>query len=302
MHWNGRRSNRSLCRRCFRYTPPVFVCDRHHPLDLCYSESWSTLSPRSLCYSESRSVLFLVILLLVLLAFLVLLGVALSLVTLYLVLLGVALSLVTLYLVLLGVALSLLPCHPVTRVTRVPRVTRSRAQPCHHVPCVARSLAQPCHHVPCVTRSPAQPCHLVPGVTRSRAQPCRLGVPQGSVAYIPQQAWIQNATLRDNILFSSAYEPERYDRIVEACALGPDLDILPGGDLTEIGEKVAPRAVQANAACHTVSASHNKHAFIAQWKMERSSPIYLSARLSKSRETSFEEPLSISRFLGTSTA
>uniref|UniRef100_A0A8D0HEU4 Uncharacterized protein n=1 Tax=Sphenodon punctatus TaxID=8508 RepID=A0A8D0HEU4_SPHPU len=61
--------------------------------------------------------------------------------------------------------------------------------------------------------------------------------PQGSVAYVPQQAWIQNATLKDNILFGSVLEETRYHQVLEACALLPDLQLLPGGDLTEIGEK-----------------------------------------------------------------
>ena len=61
---------------------------------------------------------------------------------------------------------------------------------------------------------------------------------QGTIAYVPQQAWIQNATLRDNILFGNDYDGEKYRKVIESCALGPDLDILPGGDMTEIGEKV----------------------------------------------------------------
>lgn len=56
---------------------------------------------------------------------------------------------------------------------------------------------------------------------------------------MPQQAWIQNATLRDNILFSTSLDRIKYERVIEACALGPDLDVLLEGDLTEIGEKVA---------------------------------------------------------------
>ncbi|KAL1263560.1 hypothetical protein QQF64_006299, partial [Cirrhinus molitorella] len=60
---------------------------------------------------------------------------------------------------------------------------------------------------------------------------------KGSVAYVPQQAWIQNATLKDNILFGSNLNEERYLSVVDACALGPDLDLLPGRDQTEIGEK-----------------------------------------------------------------
>ncbi|XP_037610531.1 canalicular multispecific organic anion transporter 2 isoform X7 [Sebastes umbrosus] len=60
---------------------------------------------------------------------------------------------------------------------------------------------------------------------------------RGSVAYVPQQAWIQNATLRDNILFGKPYNEQQYRCVLEACALTPDLEVLPGGDMTEIGEK-----------------------------------------------------------------
>ncbi|XP_056607956.1 multidrug resistance-associated protein 1 isoform X1 [Triplophysa dalaica] len=60
---------------------------------------------------------------------------------------------------------------------------------------------------------------------------------KGSVAYVPQQAWIQNATLKDNILFGREANETWYQKVLEACALLPDLEILPGGDLTEIGEK-----------------------------------------------------------------
>ncbi|KAF5902976.1 canalicular multispecific organic anion transporter 2 isoform X2, partial [Clarias magur] len=60
---------------------------------------------------------------------------------------------------------------------------------------------------------------------------------KGSVAYVPQQAWIQNATLRDNILFGRPYVEEKYRNVLDACALTPDLEVLPGGDQTEIGEK-----------------------------------------------------------------
>ncbi|KAG1968389.1 multidrug resistance-associated protein [Pimephales promelas] len=59
----------------------------------------------------------------------------------------------------------------------------------------------------------------------------------GSVAYVPQQAWIQNATLKGNILFGRERKGSWYQKVVEACALLPDLEILPGGDSTEIGEK-----------------------------------------------------------------
>ncbi|KAH8293076.1 hypothetical protein KR044_000492 [Drosophila immigrans] len=59
----------------------------------------------------------------------------------------------------------------------------------------------------------------------------------GRLAYVPQQAWIQNATVRDNILFGKSYDRKRYNRVIDACALRTDIEILSAGDLTEIGEK-----------------------------------------------------------------
>uniref|UniRef100_A0A0P6J763 Canalicular multispecific organic anion transporter 1 n=1 Tax=Heterocephalus glaber TaxID=10181 RepID=A0A0P6J763_HETGA len=60
---------------------------------------------------------------------------------------------------------------------------------------------------------------------------------KGTTAYVPQQSWIQNGTIKDNILFGSELNEKRYQQVLEACALLPDLEILPGGDLAEIGEK-----------------------------------------------------------------
>ncbi|EAA32081.2 hypothetical protein GE21DRAFT_8152 [Neurospora crassa] len=56
-------------------------------------------------------------------------------------------------------------------------------------------------------------------------------------AFCPQYAWIQNATLKDNILFGKEMDPEWYRDVIKACALQPDLDMLPNNDLTEIGER-----------------------------------------------------------------
>lgn len=58
-----------------------------------------------------------------------------------------------------------------------------------------------------------------------------------SRAFCPQYTWIQNASLRSNILFGREYDKEWYDQVIEACALKPDLEILPNGDMTEIGER-----------------------------------------------------------------
>ncbi|XP_046577437.1 multidrug resistance-associated protein 1-like [Haliotis rubra] len=60
---------------------------------------------------------------------------------------------------------------------------------------------------------------------------------EGTTAYVPQQAWIQNDTLQNNILFGKPMNRQRYNEVVECCALTPDLEMLPGGDLTEIGER-----------------------------------------------------------------
>uniref|UniRef100_A0A8C5XFI1 Multidrug resistance-associated protein 1 n=1 Tax=Microcebus murinus TaxID=30608 RepID=A0A8C5XFI1_MICMU len=60
---------------------------------------------------------------------------------------------------------------------------------------------------------------------------------KGSVAYVSQQAWIQNCVLQENILFGSVMQKQFYERVLEACALLPDLEQLPNGDQTEIGER-----------------------------------------------------------------
>ncbi|XP_059139698.1 multidrug resistance-associated protein 1-like isoform X2 [Physella acuta] len=59
----------------------------------------------------------------------------------------------------------------------------------------------------------------------------------GTIGYVPQQAWIQNMTLRSNVLFDQPVQEKRYKKVIKACALEADLELLPGGELTEIGEK-----------------------------------------------------------------
>ncbi|KAG1695187.1 hypothetical protein DVH05_020828 [Phytophthora capsici] len=60
---------------------------------------------------------------------------------------------------------------------------------------------------------------------------------RGRVAYYSQQTWIQNMTIRDNILFGLPYDKEKYSKVIAACGLLPDLKQFPGGDATEIGQK-----------------------------------------------------------------
>jgi len=60
---------------------------------------------------------------------------------------------------------------------------------------------------------------------------------RGSLAYASQKAWIQNATVKENILFGREHNEIKYRGVISACALRRDLQILDGGDMTEIGEK-----------------------------------------------------------------
>jgi ABC-type multidrug transport system fused ATPase/permease subunit len=56
-------------------------------------------------------------------------------------------------------------------------------------------------------------------------------------SYAAQEAWILNATIRDNITFGKEYDPEWYADVIRACALTTDLAMFPASDLTEIGER-----------------------------------------------------------------
>lgn len=63
-------------------------------------------------------------------------------------------------------------------------------------------------------------------------------VVHGRVAYTQQDTWIQNGTLRENILLgSNDFNAAWYEQVIDACALRPDIAALPAGDETEIGEK-----------------------------------------------------------------
>ncbi|CAE7200833.1 unnamed protein product [Rhizoctonia solani] len=59
----------------------------------------------------------------------------------------------------------------------------------------------------------------------------------GTVGYCPQTAWIQSISIRDNITFGQPYDENKYQDIVRRVCLQPDFDMLPHGDLTEVGEK-----------------------------------------------------------------
>ncbi|KAF8816580.1 P-loop containing nucleoside triphosphate hydrolase protein [Phlegmacium glaucopus] len=60
---------------------------------------------------------------------------------------------------------------------------------------------------------------------------------KGGVAYAAQESWVQNETIRDNILFGSAYDEVRYRKVLHQCALERDLGLFDAGDKTEVGER-----------------------------------------------------------------
>ncbi|GJN32169.1 hypothetical protein PR202_gb20651 [Eleusine coracana subsp. coracana] len=59
----------------------------------------------------------------------------------------------------------------------------------------------------------------------------------GKVAYVSQNAWIQSGSVQDNILFGSTMDKPRYEETLQRCSLVYDLENLPFGDLTQVGER-----------------------------------------------------------------
>ncbi|KZP16764.1 P-loop containing nucleoside triphosphate hydrolase protein [Athelia psychrophila] len=75
--------------------------------------------------------------------------------------------------------------------------------------------------------------HFVPSCPRSA-----FNLPRAKgVAYAAQESWVQNETIKENILFGSAYDEERYQQVIYQCGLSRDLELFEAGDLTEVGEK-----------------------------------------------------------------
>ena len=56
-----------------------------------------------------------------------------------------------------------------------------------------------------------------------------------AVAFVAQIPWIENATIKENILFGLPFDQGRYDNVIQSCALGKDLEMLDDGDETDIG-------------------------------------------------------------------
>ncbi|CAH1759675.1 12248_t:CDS:10 [Entrophospora sp. SA101] len=77
-----------------------------------------------------------------------------------------------------------------------------------------------------------------------------------SVAYVAQESWLQNASIRDNILFGSPYIEKRYNEVISMCALTRDFEILEDGDLTEVGEKGLTLSGGQKQRCALARAKH----------------------------------------------
>ncbi|OIW20436.1 hypothetical protein TanjilG_11135 [Lupinus angustifolius] len=59
----------------------------------------------------------------------------------------------------------------------------------------------------------------------------------GTKAYVTQSPWIQSGKIEENILFGKHMDREKYEKVLEACSLTKDLEVLPFGDQTIVGEK-----------------------------------------------------------------
>ncbi|KAJ7093000.1 hypothetical protein B0H15DRAFT_972793 [Mycena belliarum] len=80
----------------------------------------------------------------------------------------------------------------------------------------------------------------------------------GGVAYAAQESWVLNETIRDNILFGSEYDEERYKKVLHQCALERDLELFEAGDLSEVGEKGLTLSGGQKARCTLARAIYSK--------------------------------------------
>lgn len=60
---------------------------------------------------------------------------------------------------------------------------------------------------------------------------------RGDIAYFSQTSFVLSASIRDNIVFGTKFDSDFYERVLDACALRPDLAVMQAGDRTQVGEK-----------------------------------------------------------------
>ncbi|WFD25646.1 hypothetical protein MNAN1_000609 [Malassezia nana] len=101
-------------------------------------------------------------------------------------------------------------------------------------------------------------------ISRSLVEPDPVSKLTETVAYCSQSPWLLGTTVRENILFGTDYDEERYHEVLRACALEPDLDILEFHDETEVGEKGTSLSggQKARIALARAFYSHAKHILI----------------------------------------
>ena len=66
---------------------------------------------------------------------------------------------------------------------------------------------------------------------------CKVDI-NGSMSLVTQRPWVQNATLKENIIFGSELDEEKYQKVLDICCLRDDLKALAKGDQTEIGNPI----------------------------------------------------------------
>ncbi|NXA46167.1 MRP4 protein, partial [Nothocercus julius] len=90
----------------------------------------------------------------------------------------------------------------------------------------------------------------------------------GRIAYVSQQPWVFSGTIRSNILFDKEYEKEKYEKVLKACALKKDMELLANGDLTVIGDRGATlsggQKARVNLARLVIFASSNIYRAVYQ--------------------------------------
>ncbi|KAF8018550.1 hypothetical protein BT93_H3434 [Corymbia citriodora subsp. variegata] len=77
-------------------------------------------------------------------------------------------------------------------------------------------------------------CSMLGEIPRTAGEAIRVN---GTKAYVPQSAWIQTGTVRENILFGRKFNSAFYENVLESCAMKQDIELWSDGDLTAIGER-----------------------------------------------------------------